>query len=48
MLPERVTVEPQISLYNLFNFHNCGPFGSLLSGVLNGNPNSANGTIKEQ
>ena len=47
-LPERVTLEPQIALYNLFNFHNYDPFGNLLSGVLNGAPGSANGTIKEQ
>ncbi len=47
-LPERVVLEPQIALYNLFNFHNYDPFGNLLSGVLNGSPGSANGTIKEQ
>ena len=43
-LPESVVVEPQIALYNLFNFHNYDPFGNILSGVLGGFPGSANGT----
>ncbi len=43
-LPESVVVEPQIALYNLFNFHNYDPFGNVLSGVLGGFPGSANGT----
>ena len=43
-LPERVTVEPQIALYNVFNFHNYYPAGNQISGVLNGQPNSVNGT----
>ena len=46
-LPERVTLEPQVSLYNVFNFHNYDPFGNILSGVLTGNPGSANGTTKQ-
>jgi len=43
-LPESVVVEPQIALYNLFNFHNYDPFGNQLSGVLGGFVGSANGT----
>ena len=43
-LPESVVVEPQIAIYNLFNFHNYDPFGNVLSGVLGGFPGSANGT----
>jgi hypothetical protein len=45
-LPERVILEPQIALYNLFNFHNYDPFGNEISGVLNGSPGSANGTTR--
>lgn len=47
-LPERVILEPQIALFNVFNFHNYDPFGNLLSGVLTGNPGSANGTTQQQ
>ncbi len=43
-LPESVVVEPQIALYNLFNFHNYDPAGNTLTGVLGGFPGSANGT----
>jgi hypothetical protein len=43
-LGERVVVEPQIAMFNLFNFQNYDPGGSILSGVLNGRPGSANGT----
>lgn len=46
-LPERVIVEPQAALYNVFNFHNYDPFGNLLSGVLTGQPGSANGTTQQ-
>jgi hypothetical protein len=45
-LPERVILEPQISLFNVFNFQNFDPFGNTLSGVLNGSPGSANGTTR--
>jgi hypothetical protein len=45
-LPERVVLEPQISLFNVFNFHNYDPGGNFLSGVLGGFPGSANGTTK--
>ncbi len=43
-LPERVILEPQAALYNVFNFHNYYPAGNQISGVLNGFPNSVNGT----
>src|SRR6266404_546945 len=43
-LPERVILEPQIALFNVFNYHNYDPFGNELSGVLNGGVGSANGT----
>ena len=43
-LPESVVIEPQIALYNLFNFHNYDPAGNTLTGVLGGFPGSANGT----
>jgi hypothetical protein len=45
-LPERVVLEPQIALFNVFNFQNHDPFGNVLSGVLNGSVGSANGTTK--
>jgi hypothetical protein len=47
-LPERVILEPQVALFNVFNFHNYDPFGNLLSGVLNGSAGSANGTTKQE
>ena len=47
-LPERVILEPQIALYNVFNFHNYDPVSNALSGVLNGAPGSANGTTKQE
>src|SRR4029077_16458842 len=43
-LPERVVLEPQIALFNVFNYQNHDPFGNELSGVLNGSVGSANGT----
>ena len=45
-LPERVVLEPQVALFNVFNFQNFDPFGNTLSGVLNGSPGSANGTTR--
>lgn len=47
-LPERVVLEPQIALFNVFNFQNFDPFGNTLSGVLNGSVGSANGTTRQQ
>ena len=43
-LPERVVLEPQVALFNVFNYQNHDPFGNVLSGVLNGSVGSANGT----
>jgi len=43
-LPERVILEPQIALFNVFNYQNHDPFGNELSGVLTGSVGSANGT----
>ena len=45
-LPERVVLEPQIALYNVFNFHNYDPFGNPLVGTLTGQPGTANGTTR--
>lgn len=45
-LPERVVLEPQVALFNVFNFHNYDPFGNVLSGVLTGQPGTANGTTR--
>jgi hypothetical protein len=45
-LPERVVLEPQIALYNVFNFHNYDPFGNELSGVMTGSAGTVNGTSK--
>jgi len=43
-LSERVVVEPQVALFNVFNFQNYDPGGNTLSGVLSGTVGSANGT----
>jgi hypothetical protein len=43
-LPERIVLEPQVALFNVFNYQNHDPFGNVLSGVLNGGVGSANGT----
>ena len=45
-LSERVIVEPQIALFNVFNFQNFDPGGNTLSGVLSGTVGSANGTTR--
>jgi hypothetical protein len=45
-LPERVVLEPQIALYNVFNFHNYDPSGNTLSGVMSGSAGTVNGTTK--
>ena len=42
--PERVIIEPQIALFNVFNFHNYDPGGNVLSGVLGGGVGQVNGT----
>lgn len=41
---KRLTIEPSISFYNLFNFANFNSTGNVLSGVLTGTPGSINGT----
>ena len=38
--------EPQIALYNVFNFHNYDPFGNSLSGVMTGSTGTVNGTTR--
>jgi hypothetical protein len=43
-IPEPVIVEPQIAIFNLFNFHNYDPVGNVLGGILDGGPGDANGT----
>ncbi len=43
-LAERVVVEPQIALFNVFNFQNWDPGGNTMSGVLSGTVGSVNGT----
>jgi hypothetical protein len=41
---ESFAVEPSVSIFNLFNFANFDPAGQPLSGILNGQPLSVNGT----
>jgi hypothetical protein len=43
---ERVVIEPQIALFNVFNFQNYDPGGNTLSGVLSGAVGSVNGTTR--
>jgi hypothetical protein len=45
-LPERVTIEPQIQFYNLFNRQNFDSPSQPLSGVLSGSVGSLNGTTR--
>ena len=45
-LGERVVIEPQIALFNVFNFQNFDPGGNTLNGVLSGTVGSANGTTR--
>lgn len=45
-LPESVVLEPQAAVFNVFNVQNWYPAGNQISGVLNGLPNSVNGTTK--
>lgn len=45
-LPERVVLEPQIALFNVFNYQNHDPFGNELNGVLSGGVGSVNGTTR--
>jgi len=41
---ERLTIEPQVSIYNLFNKQNFDSPSQPLSGILNGTPGTLNGT----
>ena len=43
---ERLTIEPQISIYNLFNRQNFDSPSQPLSGILNGTPGTLNGTTR--
>jgi hypothetical protein len=47
-LKERVTIEPGVSLFNVFNFSNFDGPNNPLSGVLDGSRGSANGTSGQQ
>ena len=46
VFPESVVLEPQVALFNVFNVQNWYPSGNQISGVLNGQPNSVNGTTR--
>jgi hypothetical protein len=43
---ERLTVQPSVNVYNLFNFSNFDSAANALVGQLNGNPGSINGTVQ--
>jgi hypothetical protein len=43
-IKERLTIEPSVSIYNLFNFANFDPAQQPLSGILDGAAGSVNGT----
>jgi len=45
-LPERVTVEPQVQFFNIFNRQNFDSPSQPLSGILNGSVGSLNGTTR--
>lgn len=45
---ERVTIEPGVSLFNAFNFANFDLPQTMISGILNGQPGSLNGTTYSQ
>jgi hypothetical protein len=47
-IKEYLTIEPNVSFYNVFNFANYDGPNSLLSGVLDGSPGSLNGTVQSQ
>jgi Carboxypeptidase regulatory-like domain len=47
-LKDRVTLEPGVSFYNLFNFSNFDGAANPLSGILDGSLGSVNGTAGEQ
>jgi hypothetical protein len=43
---ERLTIQPSVNFYNLFNFSNFDSAANALSGQLNGAPGSINGTVQ--
>lgn len=43
---ERVTIEPSVSAFNIFNFSNFNLPPNTMSGLLNGTPGSVNGTTQ--
>ncbi len=43
---ERLTVQPSVNVYNLFNFSNFDSAANALTGELNGNSGSINGTVR--
>ena len=43
---ERLVIEPQVSIYNLFNRQNFDSPSQPLSGILNGVPGTLNGTTR--
>ena len=43
---DRYTIEPSVGIYNLFNFANFNLPPSVMSGLLNGNAQSVNGTTQ--
>jgi Carboxypeptidase regulatory-like domain len=45
---ERFTIEPGVSFYNVFNFANFDLPQTMISGILNGQPGSLNGTTYTQ
>jgi hypothetical protein len=46
-IKERVTIEPSVGVYNVFNFANFNAPGHLINGVLDGSAGSINGTTKD-
>jgi hypothetical protein len=45
-LHERLTIQPSVNFYNLFNFSNFDSAANALAGQLNGQPGSINGTVQ--
>jgi hypothetical protein len=43
---ERLTLQPSVNFYNLFNFSNFDSAANTLAGQLNGSPGSINGTVQ--
>ena len=43
---DRYTIEPSMGIFNLFNFANFNLLPSVMTGLLNGNPQSINGTTE--